>query len=511
MIMAGPQGRGPAQVSIESRESDPELQQRRRGATYFPERLLGAAVITTVGRQNGRLLYVTASPVLDADQQVDYYLGLLGDDQRAKSTQVRIVSVDDDSCRWLSEKVLDPDNPRAAQVRTVIGEFVERERHAGAPVHLSYFEPSLGLERFARALGVPGNQADAVHIPLGTKHASRQLFVQAGIEIPAGTPLCRSVRELAERIADLTRLGYRRVLVKLDGTTYAGAFGQALLDLRDLDASQTVDQAILADRILIALPRAVLRDTGITWADFARVVEESGAIAEELVGNGTAPSPSFQGRLADDGTVEVISTHEQVFEAQDGTFTGCAFPASAAYRREVIDCGVRVGRALVSCGVTRGDFGVDFLATWTTAGWRLLGCEINLRATATKHALTMVCGLLDTSTTADGCILVDGAQRVYEATDSLADPRYVGLRPRELIRAVAASPLGYDPARRSGVVLHMMSSAIEHGKFGAVSIGVDSAQTSAQLVALRELVDSLAVSRRAAGQQRSSADSKACG
>ncbi|WP_225096933.1 peptide ligase PGM1-related protein [Streptomyces sp. CoH27] len=71
------------------------------------------------------------------------------------------------------------------------------------------------------------------------------------------------------------------------------------------------------------------------------------------------------------------------------------------------------------------------------------------------------------------------------------DPRYVGLRPAHLIRAVTGSPLGYDPERATGVVLHMMSAAAEDGKFGAVCIGADRAEAAALLRGLRELVDEL--------------------
>ncbi|MEU6504991.1 peptide ligase PGM1-related protein [Streptomyces sp. NPDC046942] len=53
------------------------------------------------------------------------------------------------------------------------------------------------------------------------------------------------------------------------------------------------------------------------------------------------------------------------------------------------------------------------------------------------------------------------------------------------------SPLGYDPERATGVVLHMMSAAAEDGKFGAVCIGADRAEAAALLRGLRELVDEL--------------------
>ncbi|MER7000975.1 peptide ligase PGM1-related protein [Streptomyces sp. NPDC000410] len=96
------------------------------------------------------------------------------------------------------------------------------------------------------------------------------------------------------------------------------------------------------------------------------------------------------------------------------------------------------------------------------------------------------------------------SERVYEATNSITDPRYAGLRPAQLIHAVTRSPLGYDRARATGVVLHMMSAAAGDGKFGAVCIGADRAEAAALLRGLRELVDDLATgSRRGLPVERS--------
>ncbi|MEV5881159.1 peptide ligase PGM1-related protein [Streptomyces sp. NPDC052020] len=481
----------PAQVSIESRECSPQLLERLTGATFFPERLVGSAIINTVCRAGGHLLYVTAPPMIEAHQQVDYYLGLLGGGRDSGRARIHIVGLNDVTSRWLSEKVLDPENPQAARVRAVIREFVDRERRNGADVQLSYFEPSEPLERFARTLGVPGNQSHSSHIPLGTKHAGRQLFTSVGIDVPAGTGLCRNATELAEEVARMARSGHRAVVIKLNSTAYGGGLGNALLDLGGLMSPGASDDAALTEQVLAALPHATLVDTKITWNDFAGMIEESGAIAEEWIEGGAVRSPSFQGRLTAEGGIEAVSTHDQVLSAHGQTYTGCFFPASAEYRRTLIDYGVRIGRALLEHGVDSGDYGVDFLALRTSAGWRLLGCELNLRATGTKHAFTTVKGLLGVSVTEDGRLLVDGSERVYEASDSIMDPRYVGLRPTQLIRAVTGSRLGYDPTRKTGVVLHMMSAAVSYGKFGAVCIGANQAEARTLMRGLRELINDL--------------------
>ncbi|MFF7993426.1 peptide ligase PGM1-related protein [Kitasatospora xanthocidica] len=111
-----------------------------------------------------------------------------------------------------------------------------------------------------------------------------------------------------------------------------------------------------------------------------------------------------------------------------------------------------------------------------------MGCQINLRGTGTRHAFGIASAVLGTRATPDGRLLVAGpgsSERVYECSDSLIDPRYAGLRPTRLIRAVTGSPLGYDPERATGVVLHTLSAVTYHGKFGAVCIGADQADRGA--------------------------------
>ncbi|MEE1783754.1 peptide ligase PGM1-related protein [Streptomyces sp. SP17BM10] len=494
--------RGPAEVHIQSRECDRQILGRFTGASFFPERLLGWAVISAVGRGGGALLYVTAPPVLDPDEQIDYYLGLLGPGHGGARSRVRLVGVDDLGPRWLSEKVLDPDNPQAAEVREAIREFLEGHRRGGDDVRLDYFEPSAPLERFARELGVPGNQPDSSCIPLGTKHSGRRLFAEAGIPVPAGSDeLCRSIADIAVEVARLARSGHRTVMIKLDDAASGAGLGNALLDLDDLGLSAgkngadgTSDDESPAERVLAALPRATLVDPTTTWDDYVRTVEKTGAVVEEWIRDDTLCSPSFQGRITDAGAVEAVSTHDQVLGGHGQSYTGCRFPASAEYRHTLLDYGLRIGRALREQGVGQGDYGVDFLARRTGGNWQLLGCEINLRGTGTRHAFGIAAAVLGTRATPDGRLLVAGpgsAERVYECSDSLIDPRYAGLRPARLIRAVTGSPLGYDPKRATGVVLHMLSAVTYHGKFGAVCIGADRAETAALMRGLRELVDDL--------------------
>ncbi|MFJ9854852.1 peptide ligase PGM1-related protein [Streptomyces sp. NPDC101150] len=482
----------PARISVESRECDLRLIQHRPGTAYYPERLLGATIINTVGRGGGHLLYVTDRPIADAEQQISYYLALCGAD-RSAGKRVEPASMHDPSWRWLSHKLLDPTRAQARRVRARLSAFREDMRRAGASVEFSYFEPSRPLEELARSLGLPVGQASAAHISLGNKHSGRRLFREAGIRVPVGHDPFHTEEGLARALADLARAGHTRAVVKLDSSRFAGGYGQALCDLTTLAAAPSADPGGSVPSpaaALSAFSAAHLRGTGGHRAEFAEDIARFGAVAEAWLGDGTAVrSPSFQGRLTRDGRVETVSTHEQVFDPHKRTFTGCAFPADAAYRRTVTEYGLRMGRTLLERGVTQGDYGVDFLAVpgpGTT--WQVLGCEVNLRATATKHAFLTATGLLGAQATTDGRLVVDGGERVYEASDALTIDGCEGVRPAQLIDWVTASPLHYDPRRGSGVVLHMMSAAAQYGRFGAVAIGTDHRHARRLLDDLRLLV-----------------------
>ncbi|MFD7657764.1 peptide ligase PGM1-related protein [Actinosynnema sp. NPDC059797] len=471
----------PAVVSVQSRECSPELMERLSGATLFPERPSGAAVVSVVRRGGGSLFLITAPPLVDADDQVDYFLRLLPEEHEGEVAACRervvVDGVDDRSSRWLSDKLLDPVNADAAGLRARLAEFVDRERGAGARVSLSCFEPSENLERLGAQLDVPVDQAASRFIPLGTKASSRALFDAAGVPVLPGTGECRTLDELADGIAGLLERGVTRFVLKLSSTEYGAGMGNAVLRL---------DGARGRADVLAALSGAELVDGKLTWEQFAGAVGRSGILAEQLLEDADLRSPSFQGRIEGE-EVRAVSTHDQVLGAMGQTYVGSSFPADGAYREDVVALGLRVGEQLVARGVRGGDYGVDFLTVREAGGWRSYGCELNLRATGTKHGFVMATSLLGVLPDPSGRLVVDGGERVYQASDGITDPSLVGLRPGRLIAAVRESPLHYDPATGTGAVLHMLSPLVEYGKFGAVCIAEDQPTAKRMMVRLKEL------------------------
>lgn len=479
-----------AHVSIQSRECGIGVLDRLIGPELLVDRTVAAAVVGAARRADGSVLCVTTPVMIDLDCQLDYFLGLVAPDARRRTAlreRVTVVSLGDDSTRWLSTKLLDPDRQEASRARQRLAAFVDRERRAGRQILLSCFEPSEPLERLGERLGIPVDQAPARYIPLGTKAASRRLFALAGVPIPAGTPEVHSLPALAGELAPLVRQGVRRFVLKLSSTEYGAGYGNATLDLSDL--ADLGDR--LAGAVLERLPGARVIDPSFGWGGFLAGIPTAGVIGEELIEGEEVSSPSYQGRISASGA-QAVSTHEQILAGNKQTFVGNSFPAADPYRARVMELGLRVGEALRAEGVDRGDYGVDFIAARRAGGWQVFGCEINLRATATKHGFDMVTTLLGTKPDENGELLVGGQPRVYLASDAVASPHYVGLRPSQLIPAVTRSPVHYDRTRARGVVLHMLSGLPTYGKFGAVCIGATMAEAQQLMQDLRAHADELA-------------------
>jgi PGM1 C-terminal domain len=209
-----------------------------------------------------------------------------------------------------------------------------------------------------------------------------------------------------------------------------------------------------------------------------------GAVVEERIAGAHFASPSVQLDVLPDGTVHVLSTHDQELGGDDGqVYLGCRFPAEAAYAPELARAGLLIGARLAREGVV-GRAAVDFVAardgddttgTAATAGdgrWRLFAIEINLRKGGTTHPFSALRNLAPGRYDIDAgrwrC--VDGSTRCYVATDNLLDERWRVLTPAAAIRAIEGAGLAFDPTRRIGVILHMLQCLAIDGRCGVVAI-----------------------------------------
>ena len=91
-------------------------------------------------------------------------------------------------------------------------------------------------------------------------------------------------------------------------------------------------------------------------------------------------------RALPDGTVELLSTHDQLLGGASGQkYLGCVFPADPGYAAKIAEPAMVVGRHLAQRGVL-GRFAVDFVTVKDESGaWTPYAIELNLRKGGTTH------------------------------------------------------------------------------------------------------------------------------
>ena len=276
----------------------------------------------------------------------------------------------------------------------------------------------------------------------------------------------------------------KRMVVKL----HEGISGEAnaLLDLRPIqsvapgEASHAERVAAIGDRF----PHLRFQSQSENWDNFSSRLPELGGIVEAFIEGEIKRSPSVQGRITPNGEVEILSTHDQILGGPDGQiYLGCRFPADEAYRLQIQDLGLKVGRKLAEKGALER-FGVDFIAVDQGDGqqWDVQAIEINLRKGGTTHPFMtlklLTNGRYDLSS---GLFYSQqGRPKYYIATDNLQKDRYRGLLPNDLMDIIAHHRLHFDTGTGTGTVFHLMGCLSEFGKLGLTSIG-DSPQQAQEI------------------------------
>ena len=394
-----------------------------------------------------RIVYVTSEEVDPAT--VDYYLRFLPDPVDARR-RLALLSVGDPSIGSLSAKLLArPDD--LDRLRAAIGDVDGGGGGAGMlPFNVTRAEQDL-----ADALGLPlyGPRPDLVW--LGSKSGSRQVAMEAGVPVLAGTEDLTSLADLAKAVARLreTRPDAPAVVVKLNNG-FSGQ-GNAIVEFDGL-----ADPITASPTVFCAAEES--------WPSFEAKIEDEGAIVEELVRSPDLRSPSVQLQISPSGDYEVLSTHDQILGGPDNqVYIGCRFPARPEYRAAIQAEARKVAEVMVARGVI-GVFGIDFLVDED----RVTLSEINLRMGGTTHPFWMT--RLATGGTYDqesGELRVPGGgARCYVATDNIKSLRLLGSQPADVIARIDESGLAFDPSTGTGVTLHLLGALPGAGKMGVVCI-----------------------------------------
>ena len=315
------------------------------------------------------------------------------------------------------------------------------------------------LERkFAERIGLPlfGPHPDLV--PLGSKSGSRQVARTAGVPVLPGREDIFSMDDLEEAVRFIKKENENAdaAVIKLNNG-FSGQ-GNAIVDLRTL-------------RFPIEETPTVFCASEESWSSFAGKIADEGAIVEELLRSPALTSPSVQLRIDPSGSIETLSTHDQILGGPDDqVYLGCRFPANDSYRREILDHALQTAKTLAFAGVF-GNFGVDFVIVPGEDGPQVYLSEINLRVGGTSHPFGMARlateGEYQFST---GELVAAGTPKFYVGTDNLKSERYLGMTPADAISALQSAGLEYDPESKTGATLHLMGALREHGKIGTLCI-----------------------------------------
>ncbi|WP_240506594.1 peptide ligase PGM1-related protein [Thermoactinospora rubra] len=411
---------------------------RITGARHYEERLL--FLLLTLRRPGVKVIYLSSAPVDPA--VVDYYFGFLPDPEGARS-RLRMISMDEPDSQPLTRTILRR------------REMVDRIRaEMGDDAWLVPFVMSELEERLAAYLDVPIYGPATALSYYGSKSGSREIGRRAGVPMARGFGDLRTQAELEDAVFSLPG---ERVIVKLNDS-YSG-LGNAVLPKADWSA-------------------ATFSAEGETWSTFMEKFADRGGVVEEFIEHRPLYCPSALARITPGGHFDVVATHDQVLNGH--VYQGCRFPARPEYRAEVAASARKIARVLAERGVV-GIFGMDFFAMKTDAGYAALLCEINLRIGGTTHPFGAT--LLATGARYDaatGLLVSGGKPKYYTATDNCYATGMRGKRPADVIRAVEDLGLGFDPARRTGNVLHLLGAVPEYGKLGFTSIG-DSREEADEL------------------------------
>ena len=452
-------------VVIPSLSLDADVLQKVTGASHYEERML--CMLMLLRLPTTHVIYVTSQPVDPII--IDYALNLLpGIPVSHARKRLTLLSCHDASSIPLTQKLLD----RPRLLRRLQASIAERGN-----AHMSCFNVT-DLERtLAVRLGIPLYACDPELIHLGSKTGSREIFAEAGVNMPEGFAGLRDTGDLVEALTELKAQSpkMRRAVVKLN-EGFSGD-GNAVFSYDNAPSKGALKPWLRQE--LSKRLRFEAEDE--SWAHFEAKFSEMGGIVERFIEHDIKRSPSVQCRIDPLGVGGVISTHDQVLGGpSEQVFLGCTFPANEAYRLEIQQAGERVSETLKRRGVI-GRFGIDFVSIKQGETWEHYAIEINLRKGGTTHPFMVLEFLTDGRYDSEtGLYLMpSGAPRFYYASDNLQSPLYQGLSPEDLIDISVMNQLHFHSTTQCGVVFHLIGALSEFGKLGVVCIAASAEQASA--------------------------------
>lgn len=408
-----------------------------------------------------RMIYVTSQPV--SESIIEYYLGLLpGVIPSHARARLTMFHIGDAAPGSLSAKLL----ARPRVLREIRSLIPNPER-----CHLIPYNTTSSERDVALSLGIPMYGADPRLADLGSKTGCRRMFEEVGVRHPVGAEDLHTVDDIVAGVQAMRRKRptLAQVIVKLNEGVSGS--GNALVVLGDLPAAGAPDEAAVLEERIRAMQ---LEDEKLALDAYLAAFEEHGGIVEERITGNAFTSPSVQMRALPDGTVELLSTHDQLLGGASGQrYLGCVFPADPGYAALIAEPAMVIGRRLAELG-TLGRFAVDFVVVQDDNGqWAEYAIELNLRKGGTTHPFLTLQFLTDGRYDGERGVFLtpSGSEKHLVATDHFEDDRLKALTVTDLFQVVVNHGLHFDQARRTGIVFHMLSCLTECGRVGLTAVG----------------------------------------
>lgn len=445
-------------VVIPSLSLDAELIETLKAAIHYEERLL--CLLLLLQLPHTRIVYVTSSAI--DPEIVNYYLSLIpGNYKETASQRLFLFSCSDDSKVPLTEKILR---------QPLLIDQIRKTINNPETSHLSCFNSTSLEKELAVQLGIPLYASDPDLMTVANKSGGRRIFRQAGLNIPFGIEdlytaeqLCDALAKLKSQFPDL-----KKAVVKLnEGFSGEGnaLFEYGALTAQDPDLARSIGCFLLQELHPVA--------AGMSSSLFLEKLGRMGGIAEVFIEGHIKESPSVQCRIAPDGPIEIVSTHDQLLGGESNqVFVGACFPAHRSYSPEIARQAIQTAEILRGLGVI-GRFGMDFISVPARNGWTHYAIEINLRKGGTTHPYLFLQLLTGGHYDADtgSFRLPDGTERFYFSTDNFCSDTLTRFTPAGLLHAAQSRQLLYNAESGTGLVLFMLGAITQYGKLGITCIG----------------------------------------
>lgn len=454
------------------------------GLNYYDMRPL--AQILWAAEPGTNVIFVTAMPV--DESMVQHILRSLPNADEVRK-RVHFVSLNDGGSDFLSQKLLDDKHKGALR------KIKQTMEHIGSPTVLLPYMGGPYEWQIAKELGIP-DAVYAAHPTMfywGTKSGGRKVF-KAALKNYRGTKKVRiKLSEGSEDVynLDAAALGVeallkkhpdaKKVAVKLN----LGSSGEGNIfpDVAGWGALSHEQRRRLLQEKLEEAKVGIPDETG-KIDTFAEIIAKEGAAIEQFIpGIERATFPSVQSEILPDGTVRILSSHEQILVDRNN-YVGATLSADKRYRKAVERAAFEAAKQLAERGIV-GRFGTDFAAVPQADGtWDVYYIENNIRLTGTTHPLVAASGLTGASYKGGKLRSSNdkGAVR-YKSNDHDVRPNLTGLDVDGFLAHFDKpenQEVLFDPERRSGVLFHLLPAVKAAGNVGYTIIA--SSQKAVQAI-----------------------------